>query len=115
MEFYLRRVIEQSGAETLVTAVALEYVKIDAAFASPPESGVGGELVKGHGAVAELVVHLHDGGACGEGKYLCFRKHLARQAEYTLLDALARPMPRNLSATISPELATNCLLLQHSI
>ena len=49
-----------------VTAVALEYVVVDAAFASAPECLVGGEFVEGDGAVAELEVHLHDGRTCGE-------------------------------------------------
>lgn len=79
-----RGVIEQSCAKTLVTAVALQDVKVNAALASAPEGGVGSELVKCHRAVSEVMVHLHDCGSGSKREYLCLRKHFSRQPEYAL-------------------------------
>lgn len=73
-------------------------------------------LVKSHGAVAELVVHLHHRRAGSEGEYLCFGKHLARQLENALLYALGKSYAAIFVGNDKSGVGDKpCLLLQHSI
>ena len=80
------RVVEKTCAEAFVSAVALQYVEVHAAFASSPECGVGGELIECDGSVAKVVVHFHHCRSGGEGENFCIGKHLSRQFKNASLD-----------------------------
>ena len=84
-------VVEHGGADAELAVLSHEDVMVDAPFAALPEGGVIGQLVEGHGHVAQFGVHLHHGStACRAGG---FRVGPARagQAKRGSLDALGQP------------------------
>src|SRR5574344_1706960 len=70
-------IIEQAGADAHLEIVAPQNVKMTAALAAFPEFRIVGKLRKRHRAEAEFIIHLHDGGTCGDGEDLGIREFLA--------------------------------------
>ena len=86
-------VIKHGGADAEFAVFRHENVVVDAPFATAPEGFVVGELVEGDGHIAQLGIHLHDGGTAGEREYFCPRPSQTGQLERSLLDALGQAEP----------------------
>ena len=108
--FVLVRVVEHTCAKAHAPVVPLQDVEVHTTFAAFPECGVVGKRGESDRAVSQFVVYFHNGLAGGQPENLSFGETLPRQFEGFALDAFGQPV-----TTISPELATNCLLLQLSM
>ena len=83
--------VEHTRAEAHTTTVTLQNIEINTAFAAFPERFIVGELVESYGTVAQLVVHLHDGGAGGQTENFRLGESLTRQLENSSLYTFCKP------------------------
>ena len=80
-------IVEQAGADAHLIVVALEDVEMAAALTALPKFRIVSEFRVGNGAEAELVVHLHNGGAGSDREDLGVREETAGEQEGLFLDA----------------------------
>ena len=91
-DLFRRRAVEHSGAEAAREVVAGEHVVVDTAFAALPEGRVRGEVLEGHGNVAQFGVDFHHCRSCGQTEDLRVRETAAGELEGLFLDGLGESL-----------------------